>query len=177
MTATARVGSRDRASFLPAVLAAGVTAGVLDITSAFVQSGTRGVTPAAVLRYIASGLLGRAAFSGGTGAAALGLLMHFVIATGWAALFYAASRKFPVLVERPFITGPLYGILVCVLMYYVAVPLSAVPQSPATPTLANHAIRYTIHMLFVGLPIALVTARFLRRDDAVRYGTLVAARD
>ena len=177
MTATAGVGSRDRATFLPAVLAAGATAGVLDITAAFVQSGVRGVAPAAVLRYIASGLLGRSAFAGGTGAAALGLLMHFAIATGWAALFHAAGRRFPALVERPFVAGPLYGILVCVLMYHVAVPLSAVPPSSATPTLANLAMRYVIHVFCVGVPIALVTSRFARRGEAVGYGTLVAARD
>ena len=44
---------------LPAVFAAGLLAGVLDITAAFVTWVPQGVPPVRILQGIASGLLGR----------------------------------------------------------------------------------------------------------------------
>jgi hypothetical protein len=60
---------------------AGVIAGILDISAAFIMFGLRGVPPAKILQGIASGLLGKQAFAGGTGTALLGAMLHFLIAT------------------------------------------------------------------------------------------------
>ena len=54
-----------------AILWAGLIAGTLDITDALVFYGLRGVPPVRLLQNIASGLLGRDAFQGGVGTAAL----------------------------------------------------------------------------------------------------------
>ena len=138
-----------------AVLAAGLAAGVLDILAAFASSAARGVGPARVLKYIASGVLGPAALRGGAATAGLGLLLHFVIATGWAAVYWAASRRIAFLRTRPVIAGLAYGVVVYFLMTRVVVPLSAVPPRPAA--VSPEAI--AIHMACVGLPIALVLGR------------------
>ena len=58
---------------------------------------------------IASGLLGPASFQGGTTTAALGLVLHFVIAFGFATFYNLASRPFPALVRQPVVCGLLYG--------------------------------------------------------------------
>ena len=113
-----------------------------------------------VAQFIASGVLGVAAFTGGAKTAALGVALHFLIATVAAAVFYFASRKFLVLVERPVTFGLLYGVVVHLFMTQVVLPLSNVTQRP--PTLSGFIIGLLIIMFFVGLPIALIVRRFSR---------------
>jgi hypothetical protein len=136
----------------------GLAAGVLDITAAFVIYGARGATPVRILQSIAGGLIGPAAFRGGLQTAALGALLHFLIAFTAAAVFYAASRSLPVLVRRPAVWGPLYGIVVYLFMNYVVVPLSAVPKRPFVLRMA--LLILVVHMVCVGLPIAFAVHRF-----------------
>ena len=50
---------------LPAIFWAGLAAGVMDITAAFVTWWPQGVTPARILKGIAGGLLGPQAYTGG----------------------------------------------------------------------------------------------------------------
>ena len=99
-------------SVLRGILAGGLVAGILDITDALVFHGLRGVSPVRILQAIASGLLGRDAFAGGAATAALGLSLHFVIAFGAAAVYGVASRRLSVLVERPWLAGPIFGLAV-----------------------------------------------------------------
>src|SRR5690242_14046491 len=111
-----------------AILWAGLIAGALDITAAFVSSALRGRNdPVRVLQSVASGVLGAGSFDGGIPAAALGLVLHFVIAFGAAAVYVVASRKLRFLVEHPVICGLLYGAAVYAFMNSVVVPLSAAP--------------------------------------------------
>ncbi|HEU5131578.1 MAG TPA: hypothetical protein VFT26_05720 [Pyrinomonadaceae bacterium] len=110
------------------ILLGGLVAGTLDICAAFLTAWLRrGVTPGAVLRFVASGLLGPAAFTGGSKTAAIGLALHFLIATGATIVFYLASRKLRFLVERPVHFGLLYGVAVYLFMNFVVLPLSLVP--------------------------------------------------
>lgn len=88
-----------------AVLQGGLLAGVLDIVAAFVVYGFRGATPIRILQSIASGLLGAEAFEGGLATAALGGLLHFIIACGWSVVYYVASRKLVALSPRPILSG------------------------------------------------------------------------
>ena len=81
---------------LQAILIGGLIAGALDITCAFIFSYIRsGRSPAFVLQSVASGVLGRDAYQGGTKTAALGLGFHFVIALTAAAVYVLASRALP----------------------------------------------------------------------------------
>lgn len=92
----------QRGATRPALLviaAATLLAGTLDILDAFTFWGvTKAVPPERILQSIASGLLGKAAFQDGTGAAALGLLLHYFIMSVMAALYVLAARRLPVLV-------------------------------------------------------------------------------
>src|SRR5215216_5727491 len=148
-------------NFQPVFLG-GLIAGTLDICAAFLTAWLRrGVRPAALLRFVASGLLGPAAFTGGAKTAALGLALHFLIANVATAVFYFASRKWLFLIERPVHFGLLYGVAVYLFMNFVVLPLSAVPQR-ATPTLTSRTIQLLIIMFCIGLPIAAVVRRFSR---------------
>jgi hypothetical protein len=150
--------SRSRA--IQTVLLAGLTAGVLDITAAIVFYARLGAQTVPMLQGIASGLLGKAAFSGGLATAALGLLCHFFIATSAAGLYYMLSRRVPFLIQHTVVSGALYGVAVYFFMSLVVVPLSAIGPRPFV--LGDALVGIAIHVCCVGLPIALVVRRFAR---------------
>jgi hypothetical protein len=143
-----------------AVLVGGLLAGSLDIVAAFVVYGFLGATPPRILQSIASGVMGTAAFQGGLATAALGTLLHFFIALVAAGVYYAASRRLGFLVRRPVMGGLLYGVAVYLFMNLVVVPLSAVPKRPFVLGVA--LVILIVHMVCVGLPIALAVRRYGR---------------
>jgi hypothetical protein len=140
------------------ILWAGVIAGTLDLTDAFVFSGIRGIGPGSVLRYIAGGLLGPTAFKSGVGTMALGAFCHYTIAFTAAAVFYAASRKIRFLIRRPIAAGLLYGCAVYAFMNFVVVPASALPHRPM-PTRVSLVNGVLAILFLVGLPISLIVHR------------------
>jgi hypothetical protein len=144
-----------RLSPAAAILLATLTVGALDAIDAFVFFGLRGVSPVRILQSIASGVLGAGAYQGGARTAALGLLLHFVVAGGIAVTYFAATRMLPALHRRPLIFGALYGLAAYGVMTFVVLPLSASGMGgrlPPTPVLINGLL---IHMLGVGIPSAL----------------------
>lgn len=143
-----------------AIVLGGLVAGVLDITDAIVFTAVRGGSPVRMLKYIASGLLGPGALQGGPATAALGLLLHFVIATGATAVFVVASLRVPALLRQPLVSGPIYGIVVFIVMNAVVLPLSLVRRGPMTLN-AGFVNLVFAHIFLVGLPIALVASRVL----------------
>lgn len=162
VTGDALVHPPTRPAAARAILSAGFVAGALDLTAACVNVALRGHDPVWVFHSVASGLLGKAAFDGGEATAALGIVCHFLIATMAAAVYFAASRRIPYLVDRPYVAGPLFGIGVYAVMNGVVLPLSAFPFHVRYPPRAL-AIGLGIHMFLIGLPIALLVRRFSRR--------------
>lgn len=159
MSAASTAVSLARPKSYRAILWGGLIAGALDLTAAFVNSARRGVGPVRVMQSIASGLLGAASSKGGFTSAALGVLLHFFIATVAAAVYYAASRKLRLLVEQAIICGLLYGVAVYLFMYLIVLPLSAVPFK-VSYTFAVVVTGLMIHMFCVGLPISLTVRRY-----------------
>jgi hypothetical protein len=148
---------------LPTIASAGLIAGILDITSAFVIAGLKGMGSIRMLQGIASGLLGPQSFEGGMATAGLGLAIHFLIAFTAASVFYAASRKFRFLIRHAAVAGLLYGIAVYVFMYWMVVPL-AFPN--ARHSISRDFTAVIVHMILIGLPIALVVRRFSKEELA-----------
>jgi uncharacterized membrane protein YagU involved in acid resistance len=133
-----------------AILVGGLIVGVLDLAYAIVVYSPR--NPMVIPQGIASGVLGVKSYSGGARTAALGVLLHFVIALGAAAVYYLASRKLTLLVRRAVFCGLIYGALVYVFMNWVVLPLSAFPYGH-TPTIFK--VEFVWHWFGVGLPISL----------------------
>lgn len=146
---------------LPAIVTGGLIAGALDLAYAIlVYSPTK---PILIGQTIASGVLGSQSYEQGMPSAALGVLLHFVIALGAATVYYLASRKLPILIRRPVLCGMVYGALVYVFMHAVVLPLSAVSHSH-TP-IAYQVCEFIEHWFFVGLPIALSVHRYSRPQE------------
>jgi uncharacterized membrane protein YagU involved in acid resistance len=143
-----------------AIICGGFAAGTLDHLSACATLIPRGVPALGMLQYIASGAIGQRAFSGGIVTAALGLAVHFSLTTLMAALYVLASIRFPQLLNRPWSFGLIYGAAICVVMNYVAVPISLVANWKA-PTGWELVGAFLASCLYVGVPIASFATHFL----------------
>lgn len=141
-----------------AIFWGGLIAGILDLTQAFIGFSLVGSTPFKILQRIASGVFGPHSQQMGWTSATVGLAVHFTVAFTAAAVYYLASRKLRVLVERPVLCGLFYGELVFLFMYFVVIPLSAI--GPVHFSIATYITGPIGHPLLVGLPIALCVRRF-----------------
>jgi len=112
------------------------------------------------LQSVAAGLLGDSSFQGGVGTAALGLVLHYLIASSMAVVYYLAARRWPALWHRPVRLGAAYGLLLYVIMNYVVVPLSAARPGSKDPLWVTFSI--AVHVLLIGIPIALFARRAVR---------------
>ena len=146
----------ERPRAFDTILYGGLVVGVLDGLFALIYYGLiLGAKPMRIFQSVASGLLGRASFEGGTPTFLLGILLHFVVAACITAIYYAASLKLPVLIRHAVVCGLIYGLISYLGMNYVVIPLSAVgPRQFSLPVFLTAIIG---HALFVGLPIGLIT--------------------
>ncbi len=142
-----------------AIISAWLAAGILDILAAFATAAVKGGTPASILKAIASGVLGANAFKGGADIAALGLALHFGIMFGIVLVYWLVSRRWSFLRDQAFVSGLIFGVAVYAVMNLVVLPLSAIPFKPnyGMESLVNGI---GVHMLCVGLPIALLIRKF-----------------
>jgi|ERR1700691_76246 uncharacterized membrane protein YagU involved in acid resistance len=145
------------------ILIGGSIAGLLDGLDAVVYYRLAfAVPPALLFQNIASGLLGRQSFHEGWHTVVLGVALQFLIAIGAAAVYYLASLVIPVLLRKPWIYGPIFGLGRYLFMHYVVVPLSAVPKRTAPVTTTELLDQLFSHAILVGLPIALMARRSTR---------------
>jgi hypothetical protein len=144
-------------------VATALVAGTFDITYAIAFSYYRsGVSPERLLQSVSSGWFGRdAAFAGGAATAAAGLAFHYFIAFTITAIFFVAASRLRWLAERPFVSGPLYGIGVYAVMNWVVIPLSRIGPRPFPP-LSVFVSGLLVHMFLIGTPIALGARRSTR---------------
>src|SRR5947199_10543705 len=156
MNANSEVGLSERRNAVLAIVIAGLSAGILDLTQALILFGTR------VPLGIAAGLLGRqAAHGGGLGIYVLGVFLHFFIAFSAATAYYLASRTLKFLMEHWFICGLIYGAIVDQVMTLIVVPLSALhAQGPYK--LHDLLLGIGVHMFTVGVPISFSVRRFAK---------------
>ena len=154
---TSPVSTQAPRLLLP-ILAGGAIAGALDLTAAFLTFGRN------VPKGIAMGLLGSRAFHGGAGMWVLGVILHFTIAFGAAAVYCLVARRLTFLRENFIVCGLFYGIAVWLVMNLVVLPLSAFPVKTNTFTRAGLTQGIVTHMLIIGLPIA-ISARLFSKPD------------
>lgn len=158
MNAVAIAVPISRPNILRPLAVGGAIAGTLDLISAFITYGW------GVPKGIASGLLGTSAFQGGAGTWILGVILHYTIAFGAAAVFCLAAAWLPALARRFWVAGPLYGIVFYFFMQRVVLPLSAFPLKGRPTPLAALVQGVVVHMVLIGLPIAFSARWFSGRE-------------
>jgi len=141
-------------SLFTTILNTGLLVGTFDAIAAVIQYIIPTIrNPVRIFEYIASGVFGMDAFSGGAVMAVMGLFFHYFIATAWTSLFFTVYPRIPWLAKNKVAGGLLYGILIWLMMNLVILPLSNVPHFPIR--ISGAAIGMLILMLAVGLPISL----------------------
>ena len=141
------------------IVIGGLVAGLLDISFACTYWAiARDVPAQRIFQSVASGVLGRDAYAGGWGTAALGLGLHLFMTLAMAAAYYVASRQVPALWRKPLVFGAAYGLILYAVMNFIVVPLSRAavggPRNDPWTWLGVAA-----HMMLVGIPIALSIRR------------------
>ncbi len=142
-----------------AILFAWLTAGSLDILTAFVHYYLKtGKNPIGVLNYVASGVFGTPAFTGGTAMAFWGLAFHYMVAFGFTLFFFYIYPRFKFLSANKILTAIGYGLFAWTVMNLVVLPMSNVPRPVFH--LSNAMIAATILIFMIGLPITLIISKY-----------------
>jgi hypothetical protein len=145
--------SNHARSLIITILLTGLLVGTLDAAAAVVQFIIpTWRNPVRIFEYIASGVFGTNAFSGGPVMAVIGLLFHYFIATAWTSLFFTVYPRIPWLARNKIAGGLLYGAFIWLMMNLVILPLSNVPHFPIR--VSGAAIGMVILMMMVGLPVS-----------------------
>jgi hypothetical protein len=143
------------------ILAAVAVSGTLDILSAFFFGGLKGVGPGKILRYVASGPFGDSMRDGGLAAAAVGLGVHFALMAIMVSLFFLIASRVDIVRRRWLLSGPLYGILIYLVMYWIVVP-ARFGIAPKTDLWSVGNALFS-HIVCVGLPMAYIASRMIAR--------------
>lgn len=141
------------------ILKAALIVGTLDITAActqvYLRTGKPSVKP--VLLFVASGLLGKSAYTNGDIMMLVGLLIHYCVATAFTFFFFLVVAKRPFAKQQRLLTGILYGAFVWVVMNLLVLPLTAAP--PLQRTFSSVAIGAGILIVCIGIPLAFLANR------------------
>jgi hypothetical protein len=141
------------------IAVATIVCGTLDILFAILLTLSRGREPAAMLRTVASGPFPDATEWGATGSL-LGLAVHFTLMAIMVAVFVAAVHHRPALLDKPLLSGLVYGLITYVAMNLIVVPLRFPAAWPPKPI--SIATQLFAHIVLVGLPTAVIARRYLR---------------
>jgi hypothetical protein len=133
-----------------------LVAGTLDIAAAILTTALRGKSVTGMLQTVASGPFGAWPGANGWIGAVAGLAVHFAIMAAMAAAFVAAARLLPRVREWRLLYGVAYGALLYLIMYWIVIPLRWPPAPGTAITLVSVLMPLAIHILLVGIPIALI---------------------
>ena len=160
MTMPATIFSRHSPHPAP-MLAGGLLVGTLDLVFACLWWALAAdVAPIRILQSIGAGVYGPASFEGGVRTAVVGGVLHYGIATAMVSAYALAATHWRGLARQPWRWGPLYGVLLYVLMNYIVVPLSAA-SSPTKFNAPWVVASIAMHML-IGVVCAHVARRATR---------------
>ena len=134
--------------------------GALDILFAMILTVSRGGEIGNMLRSVASGPF-PSATDMGTGGAVLGLAVHVTLMAIMAAAFMIIVSNRRTLLDTPYRTGIVYGLVTYFIMNWIVVPLRFDAPMPLKPM--QLATQLFAHIVLVGIPFALIAARFIKR--------------
>jgi hypothetical protein len=147
------------------IIWSGLLVGTLDIVAACLNTWIPyHIGPAIVLKFIASGLLGKAAFTGGNDMAAYGMIIHFLITYAFTWFFFAIYPRLKLASFNWVLTGIIYGVLIWVVMNLVVVPITLIPKGHFK--LTQIAIGAGILVLLIGLPLSYIAKQYYARVKA-----------
>ena len=148
----------QRSIVKPIVLAT-LLCGTLDILLAIILTVSRGKDVGNMLRFVGSGPFPSATDMGSAGAV-LGLAVHFGLMAIMVAVFVVSARAIPRLLDNPWVSGLLYGLITYVVLDLLVVPLRFPAAWP--PSTLSIATQLFAHIALVGWPTAFITRKYSR---------------
>lgn len=146
-------------SMMKPVVIATLLCGTLDILLAIILTLSRGKDVGNMLRFVGSGPFPNAVGMGDAGAT-LGLVVHFALMAIMVAVFVAAARAVPRLLDNPWVSGLLYGLITYAVLDLIVVPLRFPAAWP--PSTLSVATQLFAHIALVGWPTAFIARKYLR---------------
>jgi FlaA1/EpsC-like NDP-sugar epimerase len=151
------------------ILKAGLIVGTLDILAACLQFYIKtGKNPDTVLKYVASGVFGKEAFTGGAMMSIYGLIFHYIIAFGFTIFFFWIYSTLINFFKNKILIAVLYGIFMWLVTTYIVIPLSKIHSQPFKLTNALMAI--TILIVCIGVPLSFIAGKTLKNNFGNRHG-------
>lgn len=128
-------------------------AGILDLSAASAQAWLMaGIMPNQLLTYIASGVWGKAAYTGGYEMLFFGLFFHFIIVFACVFCFFWAYQKWSFLHRSVLLNAFLIGFTAWLITTQIIVRFSSIPAQELRWSSAILAI--AILVVCIGLPTA-----------------------
>ena len=149
----------NRSLVAQSIVIATLICGTLDILWAVVLTFWKGREPAAMLRGVASGPFPHAT-DWEAGGSALGLVVHFTLMAIMVAVYVVGARRYAMLLDRPWLSGLIYGLITYAVMNLIVVPLRFPAAWP--PKALSVATQLFAHIVLVGWPTAFVSRRYMR---------------
>lgn len=148
-------------SLFKTIVSSGLIVGTADITLACTNAYLRaGLSPANLLRYVASGFYGKAAAEGGAEMIAMGLLFHYIISFSFTVLFFLAYPFLRKLIADKILLGIMYGAFIWATMSFLVLPFTNVSPTPFVWSRA--IVGMLILMMAIGLPLSFFASKFYR---------------
>ncbi|MBA4055260.1 MAG: hypothetical protein C0490_11150 [Marivirga sp.] len=158
MAQTTTTKSETNSRLPRTIVFAGLLVGTLDILAASIQTLIYGRSPLNMLKFVASGVFGSEALTGGPAFSFYGLFFHYCIAMGWTVLFFLVYPKLDFLSRNRILTGLGYGLFVWICMSQIVLPLSNTPSLPFK--LSGAIIAVLILMAAIGLPLSFIANKY-----------------
>jgi uncharacterized membrane protein YagU involved in acid resistance len=145
------------------ILKAALLVGTLDICAALAQfylkTGKAPFKP--VLMFVASGLLGKQAFTSGDAMLLVGLLIHYCVATAFTVFFFLTIAKTNVVKRQTVLTGIVYGAFVWMVMNLLVLPITNANR--LSKEFWNVTVGMLILIVCIGIPLSFIAASVKKR--------------
>ncbi len=147
------------------IIKAGLIVGTLDILSAFIyyfiKTGEKNVFN--VLKFVASGIFGKEAFSAGNKMIIAGLVLQYIIAIAFTIYIFWLFPKIKFFSKNKILTGVIYGIFIWTIMNLLVVPLSNIGNRPFA--IVNALINLIILIVCIGIPLSFMANTFYKKEN------------
>jgi len=142
------------------ILWVGFLVGLLDLTSAFIQTKIMfpARSPFGVLRYIASAVFGKERANSDDSMYFFGALFHFIIAYSFTTVFFLVYPHTRLLSKNRLLTGLFYGLIIWAIMNLIIVPQTKIGSRPFV--LKNASIAAGILIIAIGIPLSYFAYNF-----------------
>lgn len=156
--------STNKNNLITSILLATFLTGTLDGLAAVINTYLKtGRGPDLVFKFIASGVIGSNAFSGGVVILIIGILFHYLIAFIWTLLYFLVYPKLKISASHKIISGIIYGVLIWLVMNLIVLPISNTP--PIKFQFWNTVLGISYIMFLVGLPISIIYHKYLLKNN------------